>query len=88
LKNDPLAVGYGIVKVSFDIKGSYESIKEFLSGIETNLRIMDITQLTIGGESGSSNTMNVKVTLDAYYQNRTAQSQSGNANDVTTLQKK
>ena len=56
-----------VVQVSFTLKGSYASIKEYIEALETNVRIMDVKTLAVqGGTEGEVLTYNVVV--DAYYQ--------------------
>lgn len=51
--------------------GSYEDLKEFLSRLETNIRIFDVTSLSLhpgGGEGGGSNSFTYELSLATYYQ--------------------
>lgn len=71
----------GIVKplasISFEVsgQGSYENFKNFLSQIETNIRIFDITNLKIdpvagtsGAKPGNQDLFTYAITVATYYQ--------------------
>jgi len=83
----PFTSGVGTVKVTFEVKGSYDSLKKFLEGIETNIRLIDVTQLNIDESAQGSNILNAKFTVDAYYQARTQQASSGSGVTATQLSK-
>ena len=51
----------GALSVSLKVVGSYENFKNFLRGVETNIRVMDLSSLKI--ERASYN-----VVLNTYYQ--------------------
>lgn len=67
----------GAVRTRFSITGTYENFIKFISQIERNVRIMDVTTLglsAVGGASGAlrSNELNFNITLQAYYQDTDA----------------
>ena len=54
--------------VDLNIKGSYESFKNFLVEIEKNLRITDATSLSFGALSGADDKINFNARIKMYYQ--------------------
>lgn len=54
--------------VDLNIKGPYESFKNFLAEIEKNLRITDVTSLSFGAPSGADDKINFNVRIKMYYQ--------------------
>jgi len=57
----------GEVQITFSLKGDYESVKSYLNGIETNVRIMDVQRLGIQG-GVENNTLDYNIVVNAYYQ--------------------
>ncbi len=51
----------GVLQVSLKVIGSYENFKNFLRGVETNIRVMDLSSLKIGRTD-------YNVVLNTYYQ--------------------
>src|SRR3989344_5924380 len=76
----------GTVKLNIGLEGNYADFKKFLSQIETNVRIMDIKEInvnTASGDKGSIDKGNIEpsyysydLSLDAYYQDKSAQAKS------------
>lgn len=62
--------GYGTLRLSVDILGSYESLKLFLQGIETNIRLMDLKNMSISnaGTKSSPDFYSYSLVIDTYYQ--------------------
>lgn len=59
----------GSLRITAQIEGDYQSIKTFLEGIETNVRIIDIRSLRIGGGGVVANPiLSGQLIVDAYYQ--------------------
>lgn len=65
----------GMIAFQVTAAGSYESLKAFLAGIETNIRLFDVTGLAIqsaapssGGKGGSANFFTYTITVATYYQ--------------------
>ena len=69
LSERSLVKNVGTLQLSLKVLGPYESFKNFLQGVETNIRIMDTQQITIeqAGESGS-NFYSYTLSIDTYYQ--------------------
>lgn len=69
---------YGSIVFQVSAMGSYESLKTFLQGLENNVRVFDVTSLSIqpvstvtsGGAAltGSQDLYNYSITAVAYYQ--------------------
>jgi Tfp pilus assembly protein PilO len=60
----------GVISVQARLTGTYASFKSFLSAAETNLRIIDITALSIAPVGKSSQDFySFDVNFDSYYQN-------------------
>lgn len=59
----------GVVRVSMVLLGNYEGIKEYISSLETNIRIMDLNSLKIdGGAKLTSDILTYNLVVDVYYQ--------------------
>jgi hypothetical protein len=63
----------GTIAFSVTANGNYESFKNFLSGLETNMRIFDVKQLSIQPSAGSgsqktANSFTYLLTVNTYYQ--------------------
>jgi len=61
-----LVRGLGTLRLSLRIAGSYESLKGFLRGLETNIRVMDLVNLKI--ESLAKGLLLYNLVVDTYYQ--------------------
>lgn len=51
----------GVLQVSLKMTGPYENFKNFLQGVETNIRVMDLSSLKIDKS-------NYNIVLNTYYQ--------------------
>ncbi|MDD5430634.1 MAG: hypothetical protein PHP03_00155 [Candidatus Pacebacteria bacterium] len=56
--------GYGTLKVLAKISGSYDSFKNFLKSLETNIRVMDVSSLKVS----STGSLVYDLTVNTYYQ--------------------
>lgn len=67
--DDSLVEPVGTVRVSLRLTGSYESFKDFIRGLETNIRVMDVVSIKIepAGAPGR-NFFSYTVVADTYYQ--------------------
>lgn len=68
----PLAGGIGKISLEFAASGNYESLKNFLSALETNIRIMDVSNLEAEAIAGQ-NLFRLNFAANAYYQTKSAQ---------------
>ncbi|OGM91043.1 hypothetical protein A3A20_00405 [Candidatus Wolfebacteria bacterium RIFCSPLOWO2_01_FULL_45_19] len=68
----PLAAGMGKVTLEFSAAGSYEALKNFLSALETNIRIMDVASLDAEAIAGQ-NLFRLDFAVDVYYQAKSTQ---------------
>ncbi len=71
--NQNLIKPYQTISINISLKGSYESFKTWLESVETNIRLMDVKSVSLGGASLSpdkqtNNFFNFNVNLDIYYQ--------------------
>ncbi len=69
-RGDQLAKKNRILNISLSLNGSYESFKTWLSSVESNIRLMDVENISfasLGGATGVGR-FNFKVSLSAYYQ--------------------
>lgn len=61
----------GEITMSFQTQGTYQNFLAFLSDLEHNLRIVDVTAIDFGeateGESGATTNPSYKVTLKTYW---------------------
>mgnify|MGYP001591355304 FL=1 len=63
----------GTVQVSLTLSGTYESFRNFLEKLETNIRILDVASFAIAlpqVQSRSANSFDFNVVVVAYYQSR------------------
>lgn len=73
LKSSPdnsLVQPLGTVRVFLRMTGAYESFKNVVAGLETNIRVMDIVSIKIEPVSRGSNTFAYTVVADTYYQGK------------------
>lgn len=68
--DNSLAQPLGTVRVSLRMAGSYESFKNGIAGLETNIRVMDIVSIKIEPAGRGLNTFSYAVVLDTYYQGK------------------
>ncbi len=68
-----LVKGVGVLRLSFQLSGSYANFKSFLRAMETNVSLMDLVNLQIESSLGSRiNGGNILFSVDAdtYYQTK------------------
>lgn len=65
----------GVLKLTFSVAGSYESIKSFLQSIETNIRLFNVESVQVspvraefGGQDQFTGGFTAQITAEAYYQ--------------------
>jgi Tfp pilus assembly protein PilO len=63
---------YGTFKISFDTSGSYTNLLAFISDIEANLRLVDITDINLtpvsqDGKTSSADSFQYKVDIQTYW---------------------
>ena len=59
---------YGRLFVSMDLEGFYPNIINFLTNLESNLRLYDINEINVAESSGDlSGVLTVKIDLNAYF---------------------
>ena len=69
-----LARPTGTIAFNITANGTYENFLNFLSGLQSNLRIFDVRQVsiqnatTLGSKGGVQDMFNYAVTVDTYYQ--------------------
>jgi Tfp pilus assembly protein PilO len=64
-----LARGIGTLRLNIEMAGSYASLKRFLQSLETNIRVMDIQNLTINPVGRSDQDIfGYSLNVDTYYQ--------------------
>lgn len=62
---------YGAIRISAKMRGGYTDLKSFLSALEKNVRLLDVSSLKItGGGSGNNPSLTFDLAVDAYYQVR------------------
>jgi Tfp pilus assembly protein PilO len=57
----------GTLRATVGIKGDYNSIKEYISLLETNIRIIDLNSMQISGGT-EGNVLSYEIVVDTYYQ--------------------
>lgn len=64
-----LARGLGTLRLDIEMAGTYAALKRFLQSLETNIRVMDVQNLTIDPIGGSDQDLfNYSLNVDTYYQ--------------------
>ncbi|MBM3281594.1 MAG: hypothetical protein FJY91_02520 [Candidatus Harrisonbacteria bacterium] len=64
-----LVKNIGTIELSLRLSGRYENLEEFLRSVETNIRLMDVTNLSIGRlGSEKSDVLSYNITIRTYYQ--------------------
>ena len=64
-----LAEPIGSLRVLVRMKGTYEQLKEYVSDLETNIRLIDVQTLRIeGGGIAGQESLIYNLVLDVYYQ--------------------
>jgi len=66
-----MAKGVGILKFNFQLSGDYAGVKSFFQSMETNIALMDLSDLKISGAQGSrsgSGVLSVSGNVNMYYQ--------------------
>ena len=66
---DSLIKPVGIVRITVKFTGDYRNVKGYLEGLETNIRLMDVSSLSVdvGGAAGKT-ALNYSLIIDTYYQ--------------------
>ncbi|MBI5401515.1 type 4a pilus biogenesis protein PilO [Candidatus Wolfebacteria bacterium] len=60
----------GTLRFSIRLTGGYESLKSYLQGLESNIRLMNVNSLKIEKVGAASNLFNYNLEADAYYQSQ------------------
>lgn len=69
VKEKSLIKGLGTLRINLRLVGSYESLKAFLRGVETNLRVMDLNSLKVEAMVAAAPGLFVSnVVINTYYQ--------------------
>lgn len=68
--DNSLAQPLGTMRVSLRMAGAYESFKNVIAGLETNIRVMDIANIKIEPAGRGLNTFSYTVVLETYYQGK------------------
>lgn len=64
----PLVKRTGVLELSLELAGPYQSFKRFIEGVETNIRVMDVKRFSIERLSTpESNFFSYNVTIHTYY---------------------
>lgn len=58
----------GALRVSMNLIGNYESLKEYLKAVETNVRIMDVQSIQVENAGFTTGPYEYQVEVDTYYQ--------------------
>jgi len=58
----------GVVQISVDLEGSYDSLKTFIQTIENNIRVMDLVKLTVSKRNQGGDNFLYNLVINAYYQ--------------------
>ena len=58
----------GILQITLAATGSYQSLKDFLSSVEKNIRIMDLVSLDVSQAAGGGQNLSYNIILNGYYQ--------------------
>jgi len=66
-RDKSLVKGLGTLRLSLRLTGSYDSLKDFVGDLETNIRVMDVSSLKID-QTAVSNVLVYNLIIDTYYQ--------------------
>lgn len=58
----------GVLQMTVKLSGVYEGFKNFLQGLETNIRLMDVAALKVEPAARGSSVSSFTLTVNAYYQ--------------------
>lgn len=58
----------GKMKINARISGNYFAFKNFISGLENNIKLMDVKEMEVDGTKGSGEEMIYNLAIDTYYQ--------------------
>ena len=58
----------GVLQANLKVSGGYENFKNFLQGVETNIRVMDLASLKIEKDGRVPGRFNYNLVVNAYYQ--------------------
>ncbi|MBI1960707.1 MAG: type 4a pilus biogenesis protein PilO [Candidatus Liptonbacteria bacterium] len=58
----------GSLRIDAQMRGTYEALKAFVKTVETNIRVMDIRQMSITPQTDPNRPYAIVVTIDTYYQ--------------------
>lgn len=59
--------GLGTLQISLSLFGPYEGLKTFVRSMETNIRVMDLTQMVVQSD-GVQNLLRYDLTINTYHQ--------------------
>ncbi len=66
---EPLVKRMGSFELNLSVAGSYDNLKTFVKSLETNVRIMNVTNMRLAPLStGAGDNLNLTLTVDVYYQ--------------------
>ena|SRR3989344_3402287 len=64
-------IGYGAIRTTLKVSGTYQAIKSFLRLLETNVRVMDVNSFAFRSLSGSGEGLyGVDITVSSYFQSK------------------
>lgn len=66
----PLAKRLGTLNVNLGITGSYENIKVFLRGLETNVRVANVKSFVISPVGSTQDLYTITLSVEIYYQEK------------------
>lgn len=60
----------GTIQLNISLSGQYDNFKSFLQGLETNIRLMDVSSIHIdgGGSTTGNGNLSYSLIVDTYYQ--------------------
>ncbi len=72
---DSLVQGYGVLKFSLRVAGSYEAFKSFIQALETNIRVLDVKGIRLESMVAPSqrtilSIFTYSLVVEAYYQTK------------------
>lgn len=69
LSERPLVKNIGTLQLSLKVTGPYQNFKDFLKGVETNIRVMDVQQATVEKVAASgADFFSYNLLINTYYQ--------------------
>lgn len=58
----------GTLQVALRLRGNYEAMKTYLASLESNIRVIDVDSLAVGGGASKDSSLSYNLVVNTYYQ--------------------